>query len=143
MGMHDEYGKRLLRLADRGIEVDGPTCNVALGRGSARIDGVLGGQVAIEVESRTSKQVRGAVRDLLVHGAPKKLLILIPKYMSNPESCREDCAAIIGRFVAPQNYRVIHLRGTLDVPAPENDLPLIQRALTELVATDARKPCSI
>jgi hypothetical protein len=141
MGMHDEYGKRLLRLADRDIEVDGPTCNVTLGRGCARIDGVLGGQVAIEVESRTSKQVRGAVLDLLVHGAPKKLLILIPKHMS--KSCREDCAAIIGRFVAPENYRVILLRGTGDVPAPEDDVPLIRQALTELMATDARKPCSI
>lgn len=143
MGSHDDYGKMLLRLADDSVDVDGPSRTVTLGRGYAQIDGVLRGQVAIEVESRTSKQIRGAILDLLVHGAPKKLLILIPKHMHSPERCREDCAAILGRFVAREHYRVILLRGTGDVPALETDVPIVRQALTELMVIQREPACSI
>ncbi len=34
-------------------------------------------QVAVEIESRQEKQIRGAIVDLLLHPAPKKLLIIV------------------------------------------------------------------
>ena len=74
MGVHDEYGKQILRRAtDGAVELIGPGVEVDYGTTSpARIDGVFGGRIAIEVEARTGKQVRGAVLDLVCHPYPKE-----------------------------------------------------------------------
>ena len=43
----------------------GPTLEIDYGAGqAARIDGTVGDSIAVELESRVSKQVRGAVMDL-------------------------------------------------------------------------------
>jgi hypothetical protein len=139
MGSHDEYGKQILRLANSGIEIDGPAITVDLGGGRvARIDGALRGHVAIEIDSRTSKQVRGAILDLLLHGARKKFLILVPMYMHNPEACRMDCATILGLFLPHSDYRVVVLKGTGDTQSRELDASIVRHALAELLATEAR-----
>ena len=57
----------------------------------ASVDATVGGDIAVEVESRVSKQVRGAVLDLMCHPYPKKLLILLPVHMSNPETTAQQC----------------------------------------------------
>ena len=64
---HDAYGKHVMRKATQGAFCDsGPQVRVNLGNGSfARIDGVVC-DIAIEAESRVSKQVRGALVDLLL-----------------------------------------------------------------------------
>jgi hypothetical protein len=66
MGAHDDYGKRVLRTAAGEAFTDwGVTVEIDYHAGRpARIDGTVGTQVAVEVESRTAKQVRGAVLDL-------------------------------------------------------------------------------
>ena len=97
----------------------------------ARIDGVVG-RVAIEVESRTSKQVRGAVLDLLLHPLPKKLLVLLPVHMSNTELCAEQCRHALGRFLQANEFRVIVAAGHGHDPTLEVDTALVTAALAEL-----------
>ncbi len=97
----------------------------------ARIDGAVG-DIAIEIESRVSKQVRGALMDLICHTNPKKLLILLPVHMSNPEDTALQCRNILGRFLDRDAFRVIVLRGTGDRPALEEDAVTVRGALFEL-----------
>jgi hypothetical protein len=78
--------------------------------------------VAVEVESRTGKQVRGAVLDLILHRYPKKLLILIPMYIRRQTS--DESRYILGRFINPENFRVVLLTGTGNDPRLEQDASL-------------------
>ena len=136
MGLHDDYGKNLLRQAT-GDTVDqyGPAVEINYGAGSpARIDGALGGRIAIEVESRTPKQVRGAVIDLICHPCRKKLLILLPvkKNMPNPDATAEQCRNILARFLPAVSYRVIVLEGHGNDPRLELDVKIVAEALRNL-----------
>jgi hypothetical protein len=81
---HDDYGKRVLHAATKGHAVlCGASVEIHYGTGQpARIDATVG-DIAVEVESRVSKQVRGAVLDLICHQYPKKLLLLLPVHMNN------------------------------------------------------------
>ena len=133
MGSHDDYGKAVLRLADHAIELDGPAVTVDLGGGgTARIDGALGTRIAIEIEARTPKQVRGAILDLLMHNAPKKLLILVPRNMHNPQACRKHCSNILSHFLPCHDYRVVLLEGTGEAHQHELDALIVRRALVDL-----------
>jgi hypothetical protein len=75
---HDEHGKRVIALAAvwlltcraKRVVLIGPAPAI---RGGF-VDATVGDQIAIEVESRVAKQVRGAVLKPLVHRYPKKLL---------------------------------------------------------------------
>ena len=51
MGVHDEYGKRLLcEVAEVDYEAYGPALSVDYGAGlGAQIDGVVGGSIAVEI----------------------------------------------------------------------------------------------
>ncbi len=80
MGEHDHYGKQILTRA-AGRRCDGPCTITSYGRSSAQIDGTVGSTIAVEIESRTGKQVRGALLDLILHPYPKKLMILLPMYV--------------------------------------------------------------
>ncbi len=131
MGSHDAYGKKVLRAAAGGAD---PEWGVEVDYGSrmpARIDGVVG-DVAVEIESRVSKQVRGAVLDLICHRNPKKLLVLLPVHMSNPEDTALQCRNILGRCFDSDDYRVIVLEGTGSRPAFEEDSLGVRDALVEL-----------
>lgn len=74
MAQHDDYGKKLLRgIAGSSYESYGPAITVDYGAGrGAQIDGVVDGKIAVEIESRVSKQIRGAVLDLICHHCAKK-----------------------------------------------------------------------
>lgn len=134
MGSHDEYGKRVLFLATNGaVDHYGPPVEVDLGAGlPARIDGAVGGNIAVEVESRTSKQVRGAVLDLICHPYPKKLLLLLPVHMANPNVTAKQSENILARFVPRDSFRVLLLNGSGDDPKADQDARLISGALAEL-----------
>jgi hypothetical protein len=103
-------------------------------RGGATIDRVVGSSVAVEIDSRVAKQVRGAPLDLMCHPDPKKLLVLVPVHMSNPSLCMAQSAHILARYVKPENYRVVLLSGTGDSPALEADVIRVKRSLAELDA---------
>jgi hypothetical protein len=134
MAGHDDYGKRVLYVAtDGAAEQYGAAVEVDYGVGQpARIDGALTGLIAIEVESRVSKQVRGAVLDLIFHRYPKKLLALLPVHMSNPEVTAAQCRYILGRYCRAEDFRVVVLGGRGDQPRLAEDAAAIAQALTEL-----------
>jgi hypothetical protein len=87
MDNHDKYSKCVLAQATgSAFKPSGASVEINYGSGvPTRIDGTVSFKIAVEIESRTSKQVRGAVVDLICHPFPKKLLILMPVHMSNPE----------------------------------------------------------
>jgi len=86
----------------------------------------------VEVESRVQKQIRGAVLDLICHRYPKKLLVLVPVHMSNPALCSDQCRHILGRFLKPEDYRVVLLSGSGFGHKLEHDADLVRAALREL-----------
>ena len=134
MNKHAEYGKQVIRKASKQAFTDwGPSVEIDYGtRQPARIDGTIGNLIAVEIESRVAKQVRGAVLDLLCHGYQKKLLVLIPVHMDNPEATRLQCQNILERFLRPSDFRVVLLRGTGDFPSLESDAELVRNAIIDL-----------
>jgi hypothetical protein len=134
MGQHDDYGKRVLQeAAGAAYEMYGAPVEVDYGAGQpARIDGAVGGKIAVEVESRTPKQIRGAVLDLICHRFAKKLLILLPVHMSNPTLAAEQCRVALGRFVTRGDYEVVVLAGHGDYPRLEEDARTTKAALIRL-----------
>src|SRR5262249_26585744 len=80
---HDSYGKSLFEslLGQRWRQYDPRRC-LDLGSVKAELDGVITdgmGSVicAVEIEARVYKQMRGALLDLALHSAPKKLFVVI------------------------------------------------------------------
>ena len=138
MGQHDDYGKRILRESvGRMFDAHGPSVEIDYGTGMpARIDGTVAGKVAVEVESRVSKQVRGAVLDLPCHEYPKKLLLLLPVHMSNAATTAHQCRSALRKFVAETDFRVVVLHGHGSNPKPNEDVSLVRAALLELRALD-------
>lgn len=134
MGSHEKYGRRVLKAAAGAAFSEwGVSVQVDYGAGQpARIDGTVGGSIAVEVESRTSKQVRGAVLDLIFHGYQKKLLVLLPVHMSDAQVAAQQCRNALGRFVQPDNFRVVVLTGHADLPLVERDAEVLRTALAEL-----------
>jgi hypothetical protein len=134
MAGHDSYGKRVMQEAVGPAFTDwGASIQIDYGAGGpARIDGTVAHTIAVEVESRVSKQVRGAVLDLICHPCPKKLLVLLPVHMSNPAVAGEQCRFILAKFVQPADFRVVLLRGSGNVDALTHDVPLIRKAVAEL-----------
>jgi len=132
MANHDSYGKNLLdRVTGGRCKFYGPPVETNHGAGGAcRIDGAVA-NIAIEVESRTAKQVRGAILDLILHRFPKKLLILLPVHM-NVRIEQDRCAAILRRFCAEEDFQVIALLGHAEKPSFETDAGAISRALAAL-----------
>ena len=87
-------------MAGTDLEIYGATVEVDCGAGSAmRIDGTNAGAMAEEIESRTSRQVRRAVLDLLMHPYAKILLVLLPAHMSNSETAAEQCRFALKRYL--------------------------------------------
>jgi len=135
VGDHDSYGKRIVRqAAGPACTIGGPSVQVNYGAESgATIDATVGSSIAVEIESRVSKQVRGAVLDLLCHANPKKLLILLPVHMSNPGTTAEQCRTILGRFLDARDFRVIVLQGSGWYGHHEDaDVLIVREALKEL-----------
>ena len=136
MAGHDEYGKRVLQKATGGRAVQyGPEVEIDYGAGQpARIDGTLGGTIAVEIESRVSKQERGAVLDLICHPYPEKLLLLLPVHMGNPQTTAAQCRTILGRFCPLDCFRVVVLNGNGNSARLDEDAAIVRAALQELGA---------
>ena len=128
MGQHDDYGKVILGLATRCR--NDAACITSYGDSCAHIDGTVGSSIAVEIESRTGKQVRGAILDLILHAYPKKLLILVPMWIGKYQV--QECEFILKRFVDPNDFRVVLLHGTGDNYDIESDVPKIRDALQAL-----------
>jgi hypothetical protein len=137
VGIHDAYGKAVLgAAAGLAYRDSGPDVCVDYGsRAPARIDGTVG-SIAIEIESRVSKQVRGAVLDLVCHPCPRKLLVLVPVHMPNPADTATQCRNILGRFINPADFRVVVLVGTGARYAVAEDVERVRKVLSELGWTE-------
>ncbi len=132
MGTHGKYGNDVLRkAAGASFRGSGRTVEIDLGRGKAQIDGTIGNRIAIEIESRTSKQVRGAVLDLILHPFPKKLLILEPVYM-DVQKTAVQCEFILAKFVRQEDFRVVVFAGSGQANYMERDIASVRSALAEL-----------
>ena len=134
MGEWDALGKSLLRAAAGVAFVEsGPTVRIGFGdgAGSARIDGTIGSDIAVEIESRVPKQVRGAVLDLILHPYPKKLLLLLPIHTGNPRTAARPAEVILGRLAPHSRSRVVVLPGD-----PEQAVRHIRSAIVDLRATE-------
>jgi hypothetical protein len=99
--------------------------------GRCRIDGTVDGLIAVEIEARTSKQVRGALRDLICHSLQKKLLALLPINMDVRIEA-ERCRWILRRFCTEEDFQVVSLTGTGLVPKLTGDVNIISDALAKL-----------
>ena len=88
--------------------------------------------IAVEIESRVFKQVRGAILDLMEHPYPKKLLILIPAHLVSPPVNADQCRMILEKRCGSRNSRVVLLTGTGHLPNLETDATLVRSAVTEL-----------
>ncbi len=135
MGQHAWYGISLFEKIDKDIFSNDRELTEFKYQGgtSACIDGVIKGKCAIEIESRVDKQVRGALVDLLLHPYSKKLLVIIPAHMNNPDKSIEQYKDILARFKRPTDQvKVVLLKGTGDAPNYEEDTVLLKKALREL-----------
>lgn len=133
--IHNNYGKRLLKEVVGDLLIaTGPDTRVNYqGDISAKIDGVIEACCAIEIESRVAKQVRGALIDLLEHQLSKKLLILIPAHMNDPEATARHCKHLLEKYKQQgSTVKVVLLKGTGDNPKDSEDKKLIESALREL-----------
>ena len=132
MGVHNDYGKEVLRKATKGlVEFGGAGVEIDFGTAApARIDGAYKGSIAIEVEARTGKQVHGAVLHLICHPYPRKLLVCMGQNMTKdvPEQCRN----ILSRFISPEDFQVVRLEGDGHHPRPRKDAQIVASALAML-----------
>lgn len=98
----------------------------------AHLDGMVGASIAVEVESREPKQVRGAILDLISHPAPRKLLVLIPAY-NNAAMMRLQAEAVLSRWLGKRElFRVVALSGKADRRKVAAHAERVRRALFEL-----------
>ena len=113
MGEPEAHGKMILAsaLSER-FDPDSALCRFGFGPGAghATVDGVVAGCIAVEIESRVNKQVRGALMDLVLHPLPLKLLILVKKHGGNPTTSVKQAETILSRFVREGRFRVFSLR---------------------------------
>lgn len=136
---HDEYGKQVLRRASNGLaQLEGPSVEIDYGCGGrCRIDGTVASLIAVEVEARTGKQVRGALVDLRWHPFPKKLLLLLPGNM-NLQIEVPRCRIILCQDFAPNHVRVVGLHGNGNSPDFERDVSLVSIAVRKLLSADVQ-----
>lgn len=132
--IHDQYGKRILKMvAGNAFSTSGEGVRVYFGSGSyARLDGVIKNKIVIEIESRVSKQIRGAILDLIMHPFSKKLMVLLPVHMTNPTMALNQCVHILNKFLEKDDFEVILLKGNGNNPNYENDSAKVSRVLSKL-----------
>jgi len=133
--IHEAYGKAIMREAAGAAFLDGgAVCSVRFGDDAAggRIDGVVGNGIAVEVESRTPKQIRGAVLDLLFHPYPCKLLLIIAGHQNNAPQAANQCRYILATWVPPEDFQVVLLSGNGRDRRVAADVALVQQALQAL-----------
>lgn len=115
LGVHDSYGKRVLReacyLAGDRIACSGHSHAICDGI-NCNLDAFLESGIAVEIESRVDKQVRGAMLDLLIHSATAKLMVLIPAHMSSSIKTKEMCEAIATTLAPAASFLCCVLTGT-------------------------------
>jgi hypothetical protein len=129
-GGHDRYGKQMLNLACKlaGRSMAAGNCRVVYAGETASIDACIDSLIAVEVESRTGKQIRGAILDLIHHTAPAKLLVIQPVWNQGQKTA-EMAGDILGRHFERERFRVVVLGTARDL---EDDSAMVSKAIVEL-----------
>jgi hypothetical protein len=133
---HADYGKRVLERACGGLfQYYGPLLTIP-GTGE-RVDGLIGNDVAVEVEARNTTQVRSAVPKLLRHPYPRKLLvIMIPNLDYSLERARAlayECSFALQAQVGQDNGRAIVLAGFGDCEDFEADAERVRTGISDWI----------
>ncbi len=143
MGAHDDYGKGLMSklLGNRWSSYDFRRSVDEAGV-RADLDGVITApescqvECAVEIEARVYKQIRGAIVDLTLHPAPKKLFVVIK---AQPQLGDTQEIAKHFNYVWHQiagtsrgQFTMTVLEGTGGDPLQEVDLELLKGSLQEL-----------
>lgn len=134
---HDAYGKLVVRSAATSLGLtfqEYGTRHPITPRMNCSIDAVVAGTIAVEIESRTPKQVRGAVLDVFWHPAPLKLIVLLPAYIGNPANTVEMCECLAQTLYPGVPFRCLALSGKGDNPQPESDVAAIAQVMKEMLA---------
>jgi len=134
--IHDKYGKAVLDKAF-GTRFSTKDCSFKFNgndkqAGIARIDGILDGEIAVEIESRASKQVRGALLDLAFHPMKKKLLVVIKKHGNEITPIQAE--VILTRLCGDNSkFKVVKFEGSGDEKRFNIDVQKIKNAVEELI----------
>jgi hypothetical protein len=139
---HDKYGKELLKQL-LGGRWDSNTSQRSVDECGVRadLDGVIwsqkgeGVECAVEIEARVYKQIRGAMVDLALHNAPKKLMIIIlaqPQLGTDKKTKRH--LQYVWQSIAKDrgDFRVVCLKGTGEFPRYEEDKNILSSVLCDL-----------
>jgi hypothetical protein len=132
---HDAYGKLIMRnAAGNAFSDSGALCRIRFGEDAAeaRIDGVVGNSIAVEIESRTPKQIRGAVLDLIFHPYPRKLLLIIAGHQNDARQAANQCKHILREEIGDENVQVVLLAGNGREHQQTGDVALVREALGRL-----------
>jgi len=78
MGKHEQYGKQVLRAAALQSLMNGATVRIDHGAGDPAVIDATVGNIAVQIEARTPKQVRGAIPDLICRPRPKNCSCFCP-----------------------------------------------------------------
>ena len=137
MRQHDLYGKSILQKTSGDFRSDSLEREIFFGDGgSAKIDGIIGDSIAVEVESRVDKQIRGALMDLLLHPFSKKLLVILPVHMNNPSKTIKQCNFILGKFLPKKFFQIVLLKGHGDDRREKEDIKIVQKAINQLLNSE-------
>lgn len=143
MGKHDDYGKELLKqLLGERWDPYASQRSVHQGGVRADLDGVIwsrdGAKVecAVEIEARVYKQIRGAIVDLALHSAPKKVLIIMRAQLQlgTREQIERHCKYVWEEIAGTRRGRflVVPLEGMGDNPVREKDISILTDALQRI-----------
>jgi len=126
---HENYGKRVLHQAfGDAFNPKAETYKFGSNAGTAKIDGKIDKTIAVEIESRQSKQVCGALIHLAFHPFNRKLLILI-RVFSN-EYTAHQCKIILQKICKRSHrFKVIVLQGNGKNKNFKQDVKLVQKAV--------------
>ena len=137
--IHEKYAKEILRAAFGDKFLAAPKYEFGPGAGGAKIDGLLFRDIALEIESRASKQVRGALVDLALHPRPRKLL-LVMKVHGDDLTPRQATCILEAICPAGTCFMVVPLTGngttlskkTIKITTMKSDIRLVRRKVREL-----------
>lgn len=133
---HDGYGKKvLIKAFGRNYQESSSLCTVHYGDGggTATIDGVIKKKIAVEIESRAPKQVRGAIIDLIMNPLKKKVLLLLPVHMSNIQTTAKQCEYLLSQCIDPKNFCVLILKGTGKKQHKKEDVKFVKDKLRKFL----------
>ena len=129
--IHDKYGKKVMQRAfGKTFNPNPGPISFGIDAGTFKIDGIIGEDIAVEIESLASKQARGAIVDIICHPFPKKLVVLIEKYGN--KYTENQCRVLLDKFAPDVVKQVITLHGSGTNEKISDDVQAVKDAVEKL-----------